>query len=50
MTELHFSRHLNAEAQAQASSLDHWDQHYEQLSNGRFEGLSEDLHLSLIHI
>ncbi|KPU96783.1 hypothetical protein APR50_02625 [Variovorax paradoxus] len=50
MTELHFSRHLNAEAQAQASSLDHWDQHYEQLSNGRFEGLSEDLHLGFVQV
>lgn len=51
MTELlHFSRQLTAEAQAQASGVGAWDQHYEQLSNGRFEGLAEDLHLDFVQV
>lgn len=50
MTELHFTRQLTSEAQAQASGVDAWDQHYEQLSNGRFAGLSEDLHLDFVQL
>ncbi|RIX84172.1 helix-turn-helix domain-containing protein [Acidovorax cavernicola] len=51
MTELlHFTRKLTAEAQAQASGVGAWDQHYEQLSNGRFEGLAEDLHLDFVQV
>lgn len=50
MTEVHFTRQLTAEAQAQASCVDAWEQHYEQLSNGRFTGLSEDLHLDFVQV
>ncbi|WP_218158408.1 helix-turn-helix domain-containing protein [Variovorax sp. 770b2] len=50
MTEPFFTRQLTSEAQAQATSVDGWEQHYEQLSDGRFEGLSENLHLDFVQV
>lgn len=38
----HCRRHLH-DADAHASSLRSWDQHYEQLSSGRYDGTLEDL-------
>lgn len=50
MTELHFHRELTSDAHAQALGLDAWEQHYEQLSCGRFAGVAEDLHLGPLQV
>lgn len=45
-----FQRARNHDAQAQAASLSSWQQHYEQLGAGRFEGLLEDLRFDQLQV
>lgn len=45
-----FQRAHTHDAQAQAASLSSWQQHYEQLGAGRFEGLLEDLRFDQLQV
>ena len=46
----HFSAVRSADAQAHGSGLDDWEQRYEQLSSGPFDGLMEELRLGPVQI
>ncbi|MFC5610229.1 helix-turn-helix domain-containing protein [Variovorax soli] len=46
----HFSAVRSADAQAHGSGLGDWEQRYEQLSHGPFEGLMEELRLGPVQI
>lgn len=45
-----YQRAHTLDAQTQAASLSSWQQHYEQLSAGRFEGLLEDLRFDQLQV
>ncbi len=45
-----YQRAHTHDAQTQAASLSSWQQHYEQLSAGRFEGLLEDLRFDQLQV
>ena len=49
-TEPWFQRAHTHDAQTQAASLSSWQQHYEQLGAGRFEGLLEDLRFDQLQV
>lgn len=50
MADFHYSRVLTSDAEQHGASLSTWEQRYEQLSSGRFEGCLEDLHIGPVQL
>lgn len=50
MSDFHYARVITSDAEQHGSSLSSWDQRYEQLSTGRFEGCLEDLHIGPVQL
>jgi AraC family transcriptional regulator, ethanolamine operon transcriptional activator len=50
MSEFQYSRVLTSDAEQHGSSLSTWEQRYEQLSTGRFEGCLEDLRMGPVQL
>jgi len=50
MVDYHYARTRSIDAQEHGASLSSWDQRYEQISPGRFDGCLEDLRLGPVQV